>query len=84
MYDESAVYLVREALILAMLLAGPALGLSLVIGLVISLVQSITSIQDQTITFVPKLLAMVGAIAVLMPWTALRLVEFAQRAFELF
>jgi flagellar biosynthetic protein FliQ len=82
-YDESAVYLVRESLLAALQIAAPVLLAGVVIGLVVSLVQSITSIQDQTLTFVPKIAAMIIVAALLLPWIALRLVEYAAELFAL-
>jgi flagellar biosynthetic protein FliQ len=81
-YDESAVYLVRETLFAALRIAGPVLLAGVVIGLVVSLVQSITSIQDQTLTFVPKIVTMLIVAALLLPWIALRLAEYAEQLFS--
>lgn len=82
-YDESAVELVREALIITLKIAAPILLAGLVVGLVVSLLQSVTSIQDQTLSFVPKIVVMVVAAAVLIPWVAQRLVEYASELFRL-
>jgi flagellar biosynthetic protein FliQ len=84
MYDESAVYIVRETLLVALMISAPILLAGVVIGLLISLIQSVTSIQDQTLTFVPKITVMIIVAAVLLPWIALRLVEFAAQMFKLF
>ncbi len=83
-YDESAVYIVRETLLIALIVSAPILIAGVVIGLVISLIQSVTSIQDQTLTFVPKIVAMVLVAVILLPWIVLRLVEFAAEMFTLF
>ena len=82
--DDSAVYIVRDTLIITLKIAAPILVAGMVIGLVISLFQSVTSIQDQTLTFVPKIVAMVLVAALLLPWIVLRLVEFATEMFLLF
>ena len=84
MYDESAVYIVRETLIIALMISAPILLAGVVVGLLVSLVQSVTSIQDQTLTFVPKIAVMVIVAAVLLPWIVLKLVEFAAVMFRLF
>ena len=76
-YDESSVELVRTALIITLKIAAPILLAGIVVGLVVSLIQSVTSIQDQTLAFVPKIVVMVVAAAVLIPWIAQRLVEYA-------
>lgn len=84
MYDESAVYIVRETLMLTLLISGPILLAGVVVGLVIALLQSVTSIQDQTLTFVPKVAIMIVVAAVLLPWITLQLVQFAAKMFQLF
>lgn len=84
MYDESAVYIVRETLLVALMISAPILLAGVVVGLLVSLVQSVTSIQDQTLTFVPKIAVMVVVAAVLLPWIVFQLVEFAAMMFRLF
>jgi flagellar biosynthetic protein FliQ len=80
-YDESIVDLVREMLIITLKISGPILAAGIVVGLAISLFQSITSIQEQTLTFVPKIVAMVLVTVVLLPWIVQRLVEFTVEMF---
>lgn len=82
-YDESTVELVREALVIVLKIAAPILLAGIIVGLGISLLQSVTSIQDQTLSFVPKIIVMVVAAAVLIPWIAQRLIEYAQELFTL-
>ena len=78
---DQAVELVREALSLMLLLSLPVLSAALVIGLTISLFQAVTQIQEQTLTFVPKILGM-GLIAIMvMPWIAMKILDFAHRMF---
>jgi flagellar biosynthetic protein FliQ len=60
----------------AVTLAAPILITAMVIGLLVSLFQSVTSIQEQTLTFVPKALAIVALLILLMPWMLRTLVEF--------
>ena len=76
-YDETSVELVRTALIITLKIAAPILLAGITVGLIVSLLQSVTSIQDQTLAFVPKIVVMVVAAAVLIPWIAQRLVEYA-------
>jgi len=83
-YDESVVFLVRDTLILVLKIAAPILLAGVVIGLLISLFQSVTSIQDQTLTFVPKIAVMVVVAAVLMPWMIQRLLEYTAEMLRLF
>ena len=77
MTDDATVELVREALIITLKIAAPILASGIVVGLAISLLQTVTSIQDQTIAFVPKIVAMILVIVVLTPWIIARLVEYA-------
>lgn len=65
MTQEFVLGLAREALTTALLLAAPALLLSLVVGVGISIFQAATQIQEQTLTFVPKIVAVVLAILLL-------------------
>lgn len=77
MNPEFAADLLKHLMFEAVTLAAPVLITGLVIGLLISLFQSVTSIQEQTLTFVPKALAIVGLIVLLTPWMLRQLIEFA-------
>jgi flagellar biosynthetic protein FliQ len=68
----------REGLFLVLLVSLPALAASLVVGFLVSLLQATTQIQDQTLSFVPKLLAVLLALAVAGPWIGGQLVRFTQ------
>ncbi len=81
-YDEAAVELVRDALILMLKVSVPILLAGVAIGLVISVVQSITSIQEQTLTFVPKIVGMVLVAILLMHWIVQWLLTFAAEMFS--
>ncbi len=78
-----AIDLGREALLTALIVAGPILVIGLLVGLTVSLVQTITQIQDQTLSIVPKIVAMVGAMIFFVPWLAQRLLEYTQNMFAL-
>jgi len=79
---EQIIEIGRDLLYTALLLALPALAVSLVVGLIISILQAITSLQEQTLSFVPRLLA-VGLVLVLaMPWTMQVAVHFTMRMLE--
>ncbi len=75
--DESTVDLVRTALIMSVKIGAPILIAGTVVGLVISLLQSITSIQDQTISTVPKITVMVAAAVLVLPWIVQRLIDYS-------
>jgi len=74
--DGSLLDIVREALWLSMIVSAPILLSGVVIGLIISILQSVTSIQEQTLTFVPKILVMVAVTVFLMSWIVEQLVAF--------
>ncbi len=76
MTPEFAVELIKTMLVQAITLAGPLLGIALVVGLAVSLFQAVTSIHEQTLSFVPKALAVTGLGIVLLPWLLRTLVEF--------
>jgi flagellar biosynthesis protein FliQ len=78
---DAATDLIRQSLILVLLISSPMLIVGLVVGLVISIVQAVTQIQEQTLTFIPKITAMVLAAVFLMPWICVRLVEYSQAMF---
>jgi flagellar biosynthesis protein FliQ len=82
-YDETAIHLAQETLLITLKIAAPILVAGVLVGLLISLLQSVTSIQDQTLTFVPKIVVMLTVAALLLPWIAIRLVEYASQLFWL-
>lgn len=65
-----------------LMVAAPILGIVLVVGLVISLFQAITQINEATLTFIPKLIAAMLALAVAGPWMLSMLVDFIRRTIE--
>ncbi len=71
----------RNALMMALMTAAPILVMGLVVGLVISLFQAVTQLQEQTLTFVPKIAAMVLAAVYFIPWIATRMLQFTQEMF---
>ena len=73
--------LIRQTLLVALIVSAPMLIIGLVVGIVVSLLQAITQIQEQTLTFVPKIAAMVGAAILLMPWIGHRLMEYTRVMF---
>ncbi len=84
MGSDWMVELVRDVLLLTLRVGGPVLIVGVIIGLVISLFQSLTQIQDQTLSFVPKILGMLIVSLLLLPWMLIQLVEFTIEMFRLF
>jgi flagellar biosynthetic protein FliQ len=72
----------RRALIVAMELALPVLAVGLAVGLLVSLVQAMTQIQEQTLSFIPKILAMAGTLFLLLPWIVSVMMTYMQEAFQ--
>ncbi|HZN12036.1 MAG TPA: flagellar biosynthesis protein FliQ [Blastocatellia bacterium] len=72
-----------ESLWLILLLAAPALLASLLVGLLVSLLQALTQVQEQTLTFVPKIIATFLALIIAANWMLGRLLAFTQHIFDL-
>jgi len=76
MNAEFAVELLKAMIYQALMIAAPILITAMVIGLAISLFQAVTTIHEQTLTFVPKALGVIGILLLLMPWIVRSLIEF--------
>ncbi len=79
--DTENIALVREALMITLLVSAPILGAGLLVGLVISLLQAVTQVQEQTLAFVPKIIAMVVVAILLLGWIGGQISVFAERMF---
>ena len=71
--------LARDAIMIAMLLAAPLLTVALLVGLMISVIQTMTQVQEQTLSFVPKLIAVGATMLVALPWMLQLLVEYTAK-----
>jgi len=78
---SQAIDLTREALGLVLLLAAPVLVTGLIVSLIVSVLQAVTQVQEQTLSLVPRILAMLAATAIAWPWMASKLVEFGRQMF---
>jgi flagellar biosynthetic protein FliQ len=78
---DQATDLVRQTLLLTLIIAAPMLLIGMVVGIIVSLFQAVTQIQEQTLTFVPKITAMFAAAIILMPWVSQRLIDYAVAMF---
>ena len=72
----------RESLLVAVMVATPLLGVALAVGLLIGIIQAATSIQEMTLSFIPKLGVMVLALMAFGAWQIAVMVDFFQRIFE--
>lgn len=78
-----AVYIMRSGIVEILLLAAPLLLVAMAVGLVISIFQATTSIQEQTLTFVPKIAAILVVLAILGGWMLTHLSEYTRGLFEM-
>jgi flagellar biosynthetic protein FliQ len=82
MNPEFAIELLKNLMFQALALAAPVLITAMVVGLAVSLFQAVTTIHEQTLTFVPKALAVVAVLLLLLPWVVRSLVEFTTAVIE--
>jgi flagellar biosynthesis protein FliQ len=84
--DERALdFIIRitnEGLLVTLVLCGPPILLSMIVGLMISLFQAVTQIQEQTLTFVPKMIIIFGCLAALGPWIGSVMLGYTKICFE--
>jgi flagellar biosynthetic protein FliQ len=76
---QSVSDLAREALWIAVKISLPVLAVGLAVGLILSILQAATQVQEGSLTFLPKLLAIALTLALLMPWMLAVLAEYARR-----
>ena len=73
---DFAVQVIYRGVITILMVSLPAVGVGLLVGFTISLFQAVTQIQEQTLTFVPKVIAVLGMIAVTSPWMISMILDF--------
>jgi len=81
MSQDTVIYLAREALSIVLLVSAPMLGIGMLVGIIVSILQAITQIQEQTLTFVPKIIAIMVAILIFGPWMLTVITDFTQKLF---
>ena len=81
MTPEMIMTIARETLVTSLLVAAPPLGIGLLVGVIISVFQAVTQIQEQTLTFVPKIVAIFLSLLIFGPWMLQLLIEFAVKIF---
>lgn len=81
MTDVLIIKLLREALMTLMIVSAPLLGVGMLVGLVISIFQTTTSIQEQTLTFVPKIVAIFVTFILLAAWILHTLANYTKNLF---
>lgn len=82
MSHQLVVDLARNAILLALMVAGPMLVVALGVGLIVSVVQAVTQIQEQTLAFVPKLIAVAATFLIALPWALQLMVKYTTELFR--
>jgi flagellar biosynthetic protein FliQ len=82
MGQDTVISLATQAMTLALEVAGPLMLVGLVIGLVVSIFQAVTSIQEQSLSFIPKIVGVAAVIVILGPWMLGQLVQYAQNLYQ--
>lgn len=77
--ETTVVALGRDALITILMVAGPMIGMGILVGLLVSIFQATTQIQEQTLTFAPKIVAVLAAGVLFGPWMLRTLIDFTER-----
>ncbi|OQY02148.1 MAG: flagellar biosynthetic protein FliQ [Desulfobacteraceae bacterium 4572_130] len=82
MTSETVIEFAKQGIILTILLSTPMLALGLIVGLVVSIFQAVTSIQEMTLTFVPKIIAVFLGLLLFAPWMLEKITSFTNRIIE--
>ncbi len=82
MTSDMAIQIGRDALYMVMLISAPMLGLGLLVGVLVSIFQATTQIQEQTLVFIPKIVAIFIAILVFGPWMLSLMVDYTREIFS--
>jgi len=82
MTPDVALYWTQAAMKLTLLISTPLLGAALAVGLAVSLFQAMTSIQEMTLSMIPKMLAIAGVLLALSPWMLTMLTDFSAEVFR--
>jgi flagellar biosynthetic protein FliQ len=81
MSNDMAVQIGRDALMMVMLISAPMLGLGLLVGILVSIFQAITQIQEQTLSFIPKIIAVFVSVLIFGPWILSLMVDYTREIF---
>lgn len=83
MTDVMVVKILRESLMTVLVVSAPVLGIGMFVGLIVSIIQTTTSIQEQTLTFVPKMIAIFITIILFGSWMIHMLINYTNNIFAL-
>ena len=76
---DFAIQIAREAMLITLLLSAPMLGFGLIVGLIISILQALTQVNEMTLSFIPKIIAVILAFAIFLPWLMRIIMDFTIR-----
>ena len=82
MNTDLVIGIASEAIKITLLLSAPMLIVGLVVGLIVSIFQAVTQIQEMTLTFVPKIIAVMVSLIIALPWMTNLIVNYTQRLFS--
>lgn len=82
MDQGTIINIAQNALMTILLVSAPLLGLSLIVGLAVSIFQATTQIQEQALSFIPKILAILAGLAVFGSWMLTRLIEYTRNLYD--
>lgn len=83
MSESQIIKIMSDALVVTLLISAPILGISMIVGLIISIFQTTTSIQEQTLTFVPKIIAIFASIILFASWIMRTMTQFTIKLFDM-
>jgi len=78
---NDAITLFQQSILLALMLAGPMLVFGLITGLLVSIFQAVTQVHEMTLTFIPKILAVVLSLFLFLPWMVNKIMDFSTTLF---
>lgn len=83
MNPDFAIQVARQAMIITLLLSAPMLIFGLLVGLLISILQAVTQVNEMTLTFIPKIIAIMAAFIIFLPWLMRTIMDFTVWIFTL-
>ena len=83
MNPDFAIQIARQAMIITLLLSAPMLVFGLIVGLLISILQAVTQVNEMTLTFIPKIIAIMLSFIIFLPWLLRTIMEFTVWIFTL-
>lgn len=82
MTSEAVIGIAKQGIYMILMVSGPLLLIALVVGLIISIFQATTQIQEQTLAFVPKIIAVLAGIVIFGPWMLSRMLSYTSEIFS--